>query len=955
MRGKKFIGLLLVLALLMQVFVPIAPVLAESEAGQIATESGMLYDSSVDGAAVDTDDISEEDMDINVEEEELLEPDSDEEVDDGDGERIDEETDPNELEELPIEEEKQQEPVTIDETNFPDIIFRAFIQEEFDKDVDGILSLKELSEIIAIDVTGFGILDLKGIERFSELKSLKCSGNRLTSLNLIANIELEVLECDGNYQEAKLDEKHSFDLKKLPGFDLTKADSFSEGEVSEDGILTLDGTKPLIELTYHYQHGASVQGEVPEEEGQSKQEVQAKQEGESKQGEALEQESQQGQENQEEQPDYAVFTLILTSDTKQSRSVVTTAITKASQPKVVLPKVQISSLKYIKKSCAQIKMKKIKKVNGYEIKFATDSKFKKNARVVRTTKTKLNISGLLKSKYYFKVRAYKTDSKGKRTYYPFSKTKSVKIKNGLVLVNPTATAAQIKSCTIQSKKYVQVKAKFKNMMKSKDNNYYLFSLRSYQKTIPTGLKPLQQVYKKQSVEFKVNLNEGKSNSILQHKFVVAVKLKNGSYKIVSAAKYITNPYAIAKYKTAYPVSKSKKGLQINTVLNKDTKQLGVKHATINIPLDWVIAKSGQINSGNCVSYKYNGKSYYFDTIIYEYDRQIKELSAQNINVTAILLMQYQSELSYLIAPKGRTPGHGTYALNTQSKTARDQLEATFSFLAERYSTSRSKMVYNWILSNEINNYDSGNYAGSVSFKNYVGLYVDAFRMLSTAVRSTYSKARIFISLDHLWNTRLNGSYTGRSVLDEFAKQLKAGGDIPWHIAYHAYPSPLTTPRFWSNINGQIYPGLNSPVVNMGNLSVLTNYVKQKYGKSHRIILSEQGFTSVSGGKTDEQMQAAAMVYAYYITEFNDMVDSFILHRHVDHKVEMDQGLYLGLWGNKTSFDEYPSYKKYAWEVFKYMDTAQSISKTNFAKLKVGINNWNAVVPGFDAKKFSRMK
>lgn len=110
---------------------------------------------------------------------------------------------------------------------------------------------------------------------------------------------------------------------------------------------------------------------------------------------------------------------------------------------------------------------------------------------------------------------------------------------------------------------------------------------------------------------------------------------------------------------------------------------------------------------------------------------------------------------------------------------------------------------------------------------------------------------------------------------------------------------------------------------MKNLSYLTNYVSTHFRRDVRILLSEQGFTSVSYGTTNETLQAAAWAYAYYITEFNDKVDAFIMNRHVDHKQETSQGLYLGVWTNKKGNLEYADKKKQIWNVFKYIDSAGS--------------------------------
>jgi|GEM_PF-1933749 len=812
-------------------------------------------------------------------------------------------------------------PVVIDEVCFPDDIFRSIIATQYDADQDEILSVEEIQNTITLDVAKQGIKSLKGVEIFVNLQSLNCADNQLSGLNLDGLTNLQELYCEGNCIRIELDEDNQFDLTMLQDFVPEKAWDFSAGTVSEENMLMLDESYQDDSITYYYSHGGT---------------------------------------GKEDLEPFVTFTLLL--PVKETQEPVDNAgnaeITKAAvipaPAKATQPKAQITSLKYIKSGTAEVKIKKIKAVSGYEIKFATNSKFTKSVRIKTTSATTATVTSLLKGKYYVKARAFVKDSKGNKKYYPYGSAKILQMKKGLVLVEPTATSARIDSCKIITGGKVQVESKLDNVLKSADDKYYLFALNSYQNSIPASRKPLKSVYKTKHLTFTAALNAGKSNSVLQSKFVVAVKVSGGKYKVVSKARYITNPAAIAKYKQAYPSVKSKKGLQINTQMPADTKSLGVKHATINMPLELIIAKQGEIRSGAVVSYNYNGKTYYFSSIIYDFDDQVRNLCSKGIIVSSILLMRYNQELVNLIAPKGRTAGHETYALNVETQAARQQWEATFSFLAERYSKSKSMRICNWVLSNEIDNHDSGNYAGNVSFSKYVAIYTDSFRMLSTAVHSIYSKARVFISLDHLWNIQTAANYKAKSVLDQFAKKLKEEGNIPWHIAYHAYPSPLTSPCFWANMNGQINSKLTSAVINMGNLNVLTDYVKKQYGSSHRIILSEQGFTSVANKKTDEKMQSAAIVYAYYIAEFNDMIDSFILHRHVDHREEMSQGLYLGLWVNNTSQYEYPSRKKDAWAIFKYMDTPVSTSKTNFAKAKIGILSWKAVVPGFDANKFNKM-
>lgn len=77
----------------------------------------------------------------------------------------------------------------------------------------------------------------------------------------------------------------------------------------------------------------------------------------------------------------------------------------------------------------RLSFQKVKGANGYEIQYSTNQKFKKsvtNLTVKGTTKT---LNSLKKSKiYYIRVRAYKTDSVGKKIYGSYSNVKKVKVK-----------------------------------------------------------------------------------------------------------------------------------------------------------------------------------------------------------------------------------------------------------------------------------------------------------------------------------------------------------------------------------------------------------------------------------------------------------------------------------------------------------------------------------------------
>ncbi len=193
------------------------------------------------------------------------------------------------------------------------------------------------------------------------------------------------------------------------------------------------------------------------------------------------------------------------------------------------------------------------------------------------------------------------------------------------------------------------------------------------------------------------------------------------------------------------------------------------------------------------------------------------------------------------------------------------------------------------------------------------------------------------------------------MLDAFAAALKRQGNIPWNLAFHPYNSPLTEPRFWENTNGQITQSLTTPAINMGNIGLLTSYIRNTYGLGVRIILSEQGYTSVKNHTENvEKDQSAAIVYSYYLAEADDMIDSFIMNRHVDHRTETAQGLNLGLWTTSGSTSpEWAGTKKDSWEVFKYMDTNQSPTVSDSYLSQIGASSWSSLVPDYSVYLYSK--
>ena len=296
----------------------------------------------------------------------------------------------------------------------------------------------------------------------------------------------------------------------------------------------------------------------------------------------------------------------------------------------------------------------------------------------------------------------------------------------------------------------------------------------------------------------------------------------------------------------------------------------------------------------------------------------------------------------------------------------ESLRAIAAFLADRYGRKSSPYgrVSNWVIGNEINN-QLWNYMGPMSLESYINEYQRAFRVFYTAIRSTSQSSRVFFSTDYNWMHEADGSltYNAKDLLDAFNNQMIPGGSMDWGLAYHPYSIPLTEPEFWNDREtGLIKDDASSPVVNMLNLSVLTDYLQQaqfrtRSGEVRHVILSEQGFTSTSATRgTTEDLQAAAIAYAYYIADSNPYIDAFIMSRQVDALSEMAASQAFGLWHCDTSKtnDIVATMQKPSWLVYKNIDNkASTLETTEKYKALIGISKWSDVVPNFRWKSLEK--
>lgn len=453
---------------------------------------------------------------------------------------------------------------------------------------------------------------------------------------------------------------------------------------------------------------------------------------------------------------------------------------------------------------------------------------------------------------------------------------------------------------------------------SDDASYYVVHTDTYY-GVPLG-EPLYEFSKNDGVKsedgrsyrftFTIPINDLEEG--VMNKYALAVKW-GGSYQLISPGSFVANPEFVAENTSEYFMPDSKKGIQ-SAVWAEDS---GTKNVTMNLELSHVLRYSD-------VPYEYKGNTYYFGSLGSEV-ATVKEFNSgatgNKIQVSMIILLDYHWSTKDLIIPSARVRGAAPYyMLDTTSQASQEKLEALFCYLGEVFG-KEDCYVSNWILGNEVNSCNAWNYNGGIDFGSYIKGYANAFRTLYYGVKKTCASSRVFISLDNAWNQPVAG-YTSKAVLDTFVSYICAENpDIDWNVALHPYSAPLTRTDFWNDYSNTT-DGYGTRFISMRNIHVLTSYVaylESAYGKepdSIRVILSEQGWTSSLG--YGEYNQAFAIAFGYYIAEFNDRIDAFIIRAEIDDWAEEQMGLAMGLKYRDES-------KKLAYYVYKYMDTPRVTS------------------------------
>lgn len=96
--------------------------------------------------------------------------------------------------------------------------------------------------------------------------------------------------------------------------------------------------------------------------------------------------------------------------------------------------------------------------------------------------------------------------------------------------------------------------------------------------------------------------------------------------------------------------------------------------------------------------------------------------------------------------------------------------------------------------------------------------------------------------------------------------------IDWCVSTHLYPAQLFDTRIWYDPHNLAPNNTSARIIDGSNLWVMTSYIREVFGSQHRIMLTEQGFTTNCG----PEAQAACLAYTYYAAYYDPMVDCFLI-------------------------------------------------------------------------------
>lgn len=410
----------------------------------------------------------------------------------------------------------------------------------------------------------------------------------------------------------------------------------------------------------------------------------------------------------------------------------------------------------------------------------------------------------------------------------------------LVAVSANATVNLVSvsaSAKLSNANTVVYSATLASIPESDDGMFYLYALQPYEYEINTSDTVVATMAANLNPSFAFGLYDAAGTSRICQKFAIGV-LVGGKPVTISNCQYITNP-------------------EVAATCTRPLQKVGFLEPTSKM----VLYQVGETNIAAVLRDNYS--------------------TAVIVNRSDKTLINPNSKGSDAHPINGKKM---YYAFNASNAAGVARLQEVMT-----YFTANTR-VDEFIIGNEVNN-RIWNYTKSMDWNQYVREYAQAFRVSYNAIKSTNANAKVYISLDQMWNMdNPVGSYKYYEYMDDmdfllaFNEIICAEGNINWYLCQHPYPHPMLYAKFWDRTGqagadtyaAQVAAG---QVVTFQNLPVMTSFMampgmRTPSGNVREIILPEIGITQAQG----VEVQAAAMIACYQAAKNNPYIKRIYFHR-----------------------------------------------------------------------------
>ena len=439
------------------------------------------------------------------------------------------------------------------------------------------------------------------------------------------------------------------------------------------------------------------------------------------------------------------------------------------------------------------------------------------------------------------------------------------------------------SCRLSDAKTIVFSASLSGIPASDDGIVYLYQMGPYDYSLTSSCTCIGQTTLSTSPSVAVSLYDATGTSRVCQKFAMAV-LQGGKPVLITGAKYVTNPELAATHTRA-------------------VQKVGFVEPTSKMAL----YRIGETN--------------------------VAAIARDNYS-TAVIVNKADSTL---INPKSKgSDSHPVskkmyYMFNASNAAGVKKLQSTMEYFAANTN------VDEFIIGNEVNS-RIWNYTKSMDWNEYVQEYAQAFRVCYNAIKSQNANAKVYISLDQMWNmdnavgtSKYYEYMDGLDFVLLFNNFIAAEGNIDWGLCFHPYPNPMLYAKFWDMsgcTNGDVYAAqvAAGQVVTFQNLTVMTgtmalSAMRSPTGKVRDIILPEIGITQAQG----VEVQAAAMMACYQAAYNNPYISRIYFHRINE--------------GGKSNF----STTGISEQVYNALISNQASLYNDWALNYIGISSWSQIV------------